>query len=91
MKTTRITIETETLTIVRRTGVTRAGCPFCRAEVEVVNLEQDNFAGIPAGLLRHWIATGKLHLWCNAASPAQLCLPSLLHCLESRTFENNWE
>ena len=84
MTTTRISIEIETLKIVRRAGLTTARCPICHAEVEAVNLEGDSFAGIPAALLRDWIVAGKMHLWCDAAGPAQLCLPSLLHCFESQ-------
>ena len=89
VKTTRITVETETLTIIRRAGLTMAWCPSCGKEVEVVNLEHDRFARFSAAQLRDWIVTGKLHLLCDAPSPTQVCLPSLLHCFESPDVREN--
>lgn len=83
-KTTRITIETETLTIVRQAGFAMAWCPSCGKKVEVANLEHDSFARFSAARLQDWIVTGKLHLWCDDPSPPQVCVPSLLHCFESQ-------
>ena len=39
VKTTRITVETETLMIIRRAKVALAWCPKCRTEVEVITLD----------------------------------------------------
>jgi hypothetical protein len=39
VKTTRITVETETLMIIRRAKVALAWCPECLTEVEVIMLD----------------------------------------------------
>jgi hypothetical protein len=84
MKTTRITIETESLLIVRRGKTIVTWCPGCCAETEAMALEDTSLGGdISSTLLRDWLAAGKLHLWNCAGGPAQVCLPSLLQCLES--------
>lgn len=84
MKTTRITVETETMTIVRRARVVLAWCPDCRAEVEVIRLESDNpEEPTTAAQLQESLGTGKPHLWQPAIGPAQICVTSLLHCFET--------
>jgi hypothetical protein len=87
VKTTRITIETEKLLVVRRGKAIVTWCPACRADVEVMMLEGDSLGeDIPSGYLRDWIRTGKLHLWRSAEGSAQICLPSLLQCFEADAF-----
>jgi hypothetical protein len=84
VKTTRITIETESLLVVRRGKTIVTWCPACCAEAEAMTLEGDSFAGdIPSTLLRNWLASGKLHLWNPDDGPARICLTSLLRCFES--------
>jgi len=84
VKTTRITIETESLLVVRRGKTIVTWCPACCADVEVMTLEGDSLGeDISSSYLRDWLATGKLHLWRPAEGSAQLCLPSLLQCLQS--------
>lgn len=86
VKTTRITIETENLLVVRRGKAIVTWCPACRADVEVMMLEGDSLGeDIPSGYLRDWIRTGKLHLWRSAEGSAQICLPSLLQCFEAES------
>ena len=83
VKTTRITIETETLLIIRRATVSSAWCPNCDAEVDVITLENDSLAEqITATQIQEWLATGKLHFWQIPNGPARLCVTSLLHCFE---------
>ena len=84
VKTTRIIVETETLMLVRRAKATLAWCPDCRAEVDVIALDNDSLAE-PLGpaQIQEWLGTGKLHLWQPATGPAQICLTSLLQCFES--------
>jgi|SRR5215467_10217853 len=82
-KTTRITIETEALTIVHRAKLASAWCPECLAESSVVTLgsksleDPDN-----ATEIGRWRSTGKLHLWQAANRSTQLCVKSLLECLD---------
>jgi len=84
VKTTRITIETESLLVVRRGKTIVTWCPVCCAEVEVMTVEGDRLGeGIPSALLRKWLATGKLHFWGPEEGPVQICLPSLLQCFAS--------
>lgn len=83
MKTTRITVETETLMIIRRAKVALAWCPECRTEVEVITLDSDSLAEpFTAEQIRDWMKTGRLHFWQTIDGPAQICVASLLHCLE---------
>jgi hypothetical protein len=84
VKTTRITIETESLLVVHRGKTSVAWCPTCRAEVEAMALEGDRLGEeLPSTLLREWIAAGKLHLWSPDGGTAQICLPSLLQSFAS--------
>jgi hypothetical protein len=84
VKTTRITIETESLLIVHRGRTIVTWCPACCAQTEVMTLECDRLGdGIPSGLFTEWLAAGKLHSWSPDGGPIQICMNSLLQCLES--------
>ena len=83
VKTTKITVETESLTIIRRAKAFVAWCPDCQAPVEVIALENHATAeGVCAVQLKRWLATDKLHIWQPAVGPTQICLASLLCCFE---------
>ena len=83
IKTTRITVETETLMIVHRAIATLAWCPDCRAEVDAITLDNDSLAEpSTAAQIQEWLSTGKLHLWQPIDGPAQICVTSLLQCFE---------
>gem|GEM_PF-1433383 len=82
-KTTRITVETETLLVIRRAKTVSAWCHGCRAEVNVVALENDSFAELAvAAQIQEWLDTGKLHVCRIADGPTQICLTSLFRCFE---------
>jgi hypothetical protein len=84
VKTTRITIETESLLVVSRGKTIVTWCPVCCAEAEAMALEGNSLGeDIPSTLLRNWLAAGKLHLWSSDGGPAQICITSLLRCFES--------
>jgi hypothetical protein len=84
VKTTRITIETESLLVVRRGKTIVTWCPACCAEVEAMSVEDDGLGeGIPFVVFRQWLATGRLHFWGPDGGPVQVCLPSLLQCFAS--------
>lgn len=84
VKTTRITIETESLLVVRRGKTIVTWCPACCAEAEAMTLEGASLGeDLPSALIREWLATGKLHFWSPDGGPAQICITSLLRCLES--------
>jgi hypothetical protein len=81
VKTTRITVETETLIIVRHAKAAMCWCPGCRAEVDVVTLDSDSLIEpATAAQIRQWQATGKLHLSQSANGLIQICVSSLLQC-----------
>ena len=70
VKTTRITIETESLLVVRRGKTIVTWCPACCAEAEAMTLRATALAtDIPSALLRDWLAAGKLHLWSPDGGP----------------------
>jgi len=84
LRTTRITVETDTLMVIRRARAILAWCPDCRAEVNVIALGSDGLAeAATVAQLQHWLDTGKLHSWQPADGPLQICVPSLLQCAES--------
>ena len=84
LKTTRITIETESLLFVRRCKTIVTWCPICCAEAEAMTLEGSSLGDdFPSTLLSDWLAAGKLHLWSLDGGPDRICLTSLLRCFES--------
>jgi hypothetical protein len=85
VKTTRITIETESLLVVHRGKAIVTWCPVCCVDVEAMTLEGDILGEdiIPPTLLRDWLADGKLHFWSPHSGPTRICLTSLLRCFES--------
>lgn len=84
VKTTTITIETESLLVVSRGRTIVTWCPACCAQAEVMTPERDSLGdSIPSALLRDWLAAGKLHVWSTEGGPTQICMKSLLQCLES--------
>jgi hypothetical protein len=83
VRSTKITVETETLLIVRRARVDLAWCPDCRANVETFTLDAYSVAEpATAAQVREWLATGKLHSWKADDGLARICVRSLMCCLE---------
>jgi hypothetical protein len=72
-RTTKITIETESVLVVRHGRTVVTWCPKCQAEVEVVQCEDTSVAQLLGG-----IRAGSLHVWRSVGSSTQVCLPSLL-------------
>ena len=82
VRTTRITVETETVTLVRRAKVAVGWCPECHAEADVITLDEQSLADEEtATQIQQWIATGNLHM-CRAQGRVQLCVQSLLRFFE---------
>jgi len=83
VRTTRITVETETLLVIRRAKAVSAWCPDCRAEVDVITLDNDSLAEpAVAAQIQEWLATSKLHFCQTAKGSTQICLTSLFRCFE---------
>ena len=81
---TKITVETETLMVVRQAKATRGWCPECRAEVDLITLDDNTLADTSATVhTQDCFVAGKVHFWQTADGPTQICLTSLLRCFES--------
>ena len=74
-----ITIETDSLLILRGRPAIRAWCPLCEAEAEMIALKD---TGIVSNLDREavevWLRSGALHRSQAADGPEVICLNSLL-------------
>ena len=73
-RTTKITIETERLLLVRQGRTEVTFCPECQADVEAMLLGD---AGEVAQLLSG-LGGAEGHIWRPAGSSTHICLPSLL-------------
>jgi hypothetical protein len=78
-KQTTITIETDSLLILRGGSSRRAWCPLCAAEGEVIALEEVGvISNLGRSALEEWLDSGELHLSQSADGSSLLCLKSLL-------------
>lgn len=78
-RTTRITIETESIVLVRQGRTVVTWCPECQAEVEVMLLGDGN----SAAQLLDALGSAPLHVWSPNAGNSQVCLPSLVACSQA--------
>lgn len=78
-KQTKVTIETDSLLILRGRNSRRAWCTLCAAEGEMIALEN---AGVISNLDQHaleeWLNSGELHRSQSADGSTLICLNSLL-------------
>ena len=78
-KQTKITIETDSLLILRGRSSTRAWCLQCHADAEMIALEN---VGVVSNLnrtaLEAWLNSGELHRSQAADGSVLVCLNSLL-------------
>jgi hypothetical protein len=78
-KQTKITIETDSLLILRSRNSRRKWCPLCAADGEMIALEN---AGVISNLdrpaLEEWLNSGNLHRSQAADGSVLICLNSLL-------------
>jgi hypothetical protein len=78
-KKTKITIETDSLLILRNRNSRRAWCPLCAADGEMIALEN---AGVISNLeqsaLEEWLNSGELHRSQAGDGSVLICLNSLL-------------
>jgi hypothetical protein len=71
VRTTKITIETEGLLVIRQARTVVSWCPGCEAEVDVVLLGED------MAQLLNGLPMGTLHIWSPSEGPVRICLTSL--------------
>jgi hypothetical protein len=78
-KQTRITIETESLVILRGRNSRRAWCPQCAAEREVIALEEVGIiSNLDRSAFEEWVNSGELHRSETPNGSTLICLNSLL-------------
>jgi hypothetical protein len=78
-KQTRITIETDSLLMVRGRGSRRAWCPLCAAEGEMIALENVGvISNLEEPALEEWLNSGELHRSQATDGSELICLNSLL-------------
>ena len=78
-KQTKITIETESLLILRGGNSNRAWCPRCAAEAEMITLENVGvISNLDRAAVEEWLNSGELHRSKSACGSARICLNSLL-------------
>lgn len=81
LKSIRVTVETDTLMVVRRAKAVTAWCPACGVQVDAITLTPDSFSEPAAAAeMKQWLAAGKLHLWSSEEGAVQVCVTSLLQC-----------
>ena len=78
-KPTKITVETDSLMIVRGRNSTRAWCPLCGAEAEMIALDSVGvITNLDHSAFEEWLNSGALHRSQSADGSEQICLHSLL-------------
>ena len=78
-KQTRITIETDSVLLLRGRSSTRALCPQCGAESEMVALENlQVISNLDRPTVEEWINSSELHRLQGDDGSALICLNSLL-------------
>ena len=76
---TKITIETESLLILRGRTASRAWCPACAAEGEAIALEDVGvITNLEPSALEEWLNSANLHRSQTADGLTLICLNSLL-------------
>jgi hypothetical protein len=78
-KQTKITIKTDSLLLLRGGSSTRAHCPLCHGESEMIALENlQVISNLDRPALEEWINSGELHRLQGEDGSALVCLNSLL-------------
>ena len=78
-KQTKITIETDSLLILRGQGSQRAWCSTCATEVESIALERTSvISNLDQSALEEWLNSEDLHWLETTDGSARICLSSLL-------------
>jgi len=78
-KQTKITMETDSLLILRGRNSNRAWCPQCSAEAEMIALENVGvISNLDRSAVEEWLNSGELHRSKLPGGSALICLNSLL-------------
>lgn len=83
VKTARITIETDTVIVVRRASAAPALCPVCKAHVDAITFDGSGPAEpAAAAQVQEWLNSDMVHVWQQPNGLIRICLASLLRCFE---------
>ena len=78
-KQTKITIQTDSLLLLRGRNSARVHCPFCDAESEMIALENlQVISNLDRASVEEWINSGELHRLTGDGGAPGICLNSLL-------------
>jgi hypothetical protein len=78
-KLTKITIESDSLLILQGRSSTRSWCQQCRADAEMIALENVGVvSNLDRAALEEWLNSGELHRSQGTDGTSQICLNSLL-------------
>jgi len=78
-KQTKITIETDSLLILRSRSLRRAWCPLCSAESEMIALENVGLvSNLERPALEEWLNSADVHRLESGDGSVLVCLNSLL-------------
>ena len=78
-KQSKITIESDSLLILRGRSFSRAWCPLGGSDAEMIALENIGvISNLDRTALEEWLNSGELHRSQDADGSAQVCLNSLL-------------
>ena len=84
-KETKITIETDSLLILRGRNSLRAWCPGCAADGEMIALESVGvISNLDRPALEAWLNSGELHRLEAADGSSLICLNSLLARVQNK-------
>jgi hypothetical protein len=84
-KRTKITIETDSLLILRSRNLSRAWCPVCKTEGEVIALANTGaISNLESTVLQGWLNSGELHSSQADDGSTLICLTSLLSLVRHR-------
>ena len=78
-KQTKVVIQTDSLLILRGRSSTRAWCPLCAAEAEMISLENIGvISNLDKSALEAWMNSDELHRIQTADGSTLICLSSVL-------------
>ena len=78
-KQTKITFESESLLVLRGRSSSRAWCPLCGADAEMIALESIGvISNLDQPALEEWLNSGELHRSQTSDGSVLVCLNSLL-------------
>ena len=84
-KKTTITIETDSLLIMRGRNLPRAWCPFCAAESEMIGLANAAvISNLDRGAVEDWLNSGELHRSLANDGSELICLNSLVARVQNK-------